>query len=41
METYHNFVGGEWVASSSSKTSENINPANTEDVLGVVRLSTR
>jgi methylmalonic acid semialdehyde dehydrogenase len=41
METYRNFVGGEWVASASSKTTENVNPANTEDVLGLVRLSTR
>src|SRR5919112_5957828 len=41
METYRNFIGGEWVASSASKTTENVNPANTEDVLGLVRLSTR
>jgi alpha-ketoglutaric semialdehyde dehydrogenase len=41
METYRNFVGGEWVASASSKTTENVNPSNTEDVLGTVRLSTR
>jgi aldehyde dehydrogenase (NAD+) len=41
METYRNFIGGEWVASASSKTTENVNPANTEDVLGTVRLSTR
>ncbi len=41
MDTYRNFVKGEWVESSSQKTTENVNPANTEDVLGVVRLSTR
>src|SRR5215210_4585884 len=41
MDTYRNFVKGEWVESSSQKTAENLNPANTEDVLGIVRLSTR
>src|SRR5215208_2400263 len=41
METYRNFVKGEWVESSSPRTTENVNPANTEDVLGTVRLSTR
>src|SRR5215212_3116392 len=41
MDTYRNFIKGEWVESSSRKTTENVNPANTEDVLGTVRLSTR
>jgi aldehyde dehydrogenase (NAD+) len=41
METYRNFINGEWVESTSAKTVENTNPADTEDVLGVVRLSTR
>ena len=41
MDTYRNFIKGEWVESSSQKTTENVNPANTEDVLGLVRLSTR
>lgn len=41
METYRNFIKGEWVESASSKTVENINPANTDDVIGTVRLSTR
>src|SRR5215216_5127345 len=41
MDTYRNFVKGEWVESSSQKTTENVNPADTEDVLGTVRLSTR
>ncbi len=41
METYRNFIGGQWVESSSPKTVENINPANTDDVIGLVRLSTR
>src|SRR5215212_5654144 len=41
METYRNFINGEWVESASQKTTENVNPANTEDVLGTIRLSTR
>ena len=41
MDTYRNYINGEWVESSSQKTTENVNPANTDDVLGTVRLSTR
>ena len=41
MQTYRNFIGGQWVESTSAKTVENINPADTDDVLGIVRLSTR
>jgi len=41
MQTYRNFIAGEWVESTSGKTAENVNPADTSDVLGVVRLSTR
>jgi aldehyde dehydrogenase (NAD+) len=41
METYRNFIGGEWVESTSSKTAENVNPANTEDIIGRMRLATR
>jgi aldehyde dehydrogenase (NAD+) len=41
METYRNFIGGEWVESASEKTTDNVNPANTDKVLGRVRLSTR
>src|SRR6185295_3792918 len=41
MDTYRNFIGGKWGESSSSKTAENINPANTSDVLGIVRQATR
>ena len=37
--TYRNFVGGEWVASESSKTTPNLNPADTRDVLGQMPLS--
>lgn len=41
MKVYRNYVGGEWQESSSEKTAPNLNPANTDDVLGIVRLSTR
>lgn len=38
---YKNFIGGQWVASTSGKTVDNINPARPSEVLGRVRLSTR
>ncbi|HEX8776019.1 MAG TPA: aldehyde dehydrogenase family protein [Pyrinomonadaceae bacterium] len=41
MTVYRNFINGEWIESSSQKTIENHNPANTDDVLGVVRQATR
>ncbi len=41
MDTYRNFIGGKWIESSSSKIVNNINPANTEDVIGAVRQVTR
>jgi aldehyde dehydrogenase (NAD+) len=41
METYRNFVNGGWVESTSTNTFENVNPANTDDVIGIVKLSTR
>src|SRR5215212_8824260 len=41
MKTYQNFIGGEWVTSASKKRVPNVNPANTDDVLGEVPLATR
>jgi len=41
MLTYRNFIDGQWVESISSRTINNVNPANTDDVLGVVRQATR
>ena len=41
MDTYRNFIGGKWIESTSSKTVNNINPANTDDVIGRVRQATR
>ena len=31
---YLNYIGGEWVAARSGRTFENINPADTGDVIG-------
>src|SRR5215210_9274978 len=41
MTVYRNFINGEWIESTSNKTIENRNPANTDDVLGEVRQATR
>ena len=41
MDTYRNFINGKWVESASTRTASNINPANTDDVLGTVRQATR
>ncbi len=38
-KTYHNYIGGEWVPSSSGETFENLNPADTRDVVGRFPLS--
>jgi alpha-ketoglutaric semialdehyde dehydrogenase len=32
--TYHNYINGEWKESSSNQWFENLNPANTDDVIG-------
>src|SRR5215212_2740598 len=34
IKTFHNYIGGEWVKSSSGEWFENINPADTGDVIG-------
>jgi alpha-ketoglutaric semialdehyde dehydrogenase len=33
-KTYHNYIGGEWVKSSSGEWFDNVNPADTSDVIG-------
>jgi len=33
-KTYHNYIGGEWVKSSSGEWFENLNPADTSDIVG-------
>ncbi len=32
--TYHNYIGGEWVKSRSGEYFENLNPADTTDIVG-------
>ncbi|HEV3470686.1 MAG TPA: aldehyde dehydrogenase family protein [Pyrinomonadaceae bacterium] len=39
-KTYLNYIGGEWAASSSGETFENVNPADTREVIGRFALST-
>src|SRR3979411_2135717 len=41
MDTYRNFIGGKWIESRSSRTVNNVNPANTDDIIGTVRQATR
>ncbi|MBD0325470.1 MAG: aldehyde dehydrogenase family protein, partial [Pyrinomonadaceae bacterium] len=41
MTIYRNFINGQWVESASSRTVDNVNPANTDDVLGTIRQATR
>src|SRR3954464_11122461 len=41
MNTYRNFIGGKWIESSSTISWQNINPANTDDILGTIRQATR
>src|SRR2546425_10029600 len=41
MNNYRNFIGGKWIESASSKTVNNINPANTTEVIGTNRQATR
>src|SRR2546421_11053 len=38
-QTYKNFIDGAWVASHSGQTFENLNPADTRDVIGVFQAS--
>src|SRR5437762_195398 len=34
IKSYHNFIGGRWIPSSSDEWLENRNPADTRDVIG-------
>jgi len=40
VKTYHNYINGKWVASESGEMFENINPADTRDIVGRFPLST-
>ncbi|CAA9378007.1 MAG: Aldehyde dehydrogenase B [uncultured Pyrinomonadaceae bacterium] len=33
-KTFHNYIGGEWTKSASGESFENLNPADTTDVIG-------
>lgn len=39
VQTYRNYINGEWTASASGETFENLNPADTRDVVGRFPLS--
>ncbi|HUE80489.1 MAG TPA: aldehyde dehydrogenase family protein [Pyrinomonadaceae bacterium] len=41
MDTYRSFIAGHWVQSASARTVNNANPANTDDILGIVQQATR
>ena len=41
MGIYRNFINGQWLESVSSREATNINPANTDDVLGTIKQATR
>lgn len=40
VKTYYNYIGGEWVRPAAGEFFENINPADTRDVVGRFPLST-
>src|SRR5687768_16029145 len=39
MKEFKNFIAGEWVSASSGETFDNVNPADTSDVIGKFPLS--
>lgn len=41
MKFYRNYIGGQWLESTSQQAAPNVNPADTSDVLGTVKLATR
>jgi len=41
VRRYQNFINGQWVDSGSSSSVPNINPANTDDIIGHAPQSTR
>ena len=40
MQTFQNYIAGEWVDATSQATFENRNPADTTDVIGTFPLAT-
>ena len=41
LKTYKNYINGEWVEGHSNKFSENRNPANTEELIGIFPASSK
>ncbi len=41
MHKYRNYINGQWVDTSSGKYVPNVNPANTDDIIGEAPQSTR
>lgn len=41
MTIYKSFIGGKWIDTASGKTISNINPADTNDIIGTAQLCTR
>ncbi|MGH9947568.1 MAG: aldehyde dehydrogenase family protein [Pyrinomonadaceae bacterium] len=41
MTTFRSYIDGEWIDSASGKITPNINPANTDDVIGTIELASR
>src|SRR4051794_17181103 len=37
---YHNYIGGKWVPSASNQWFDNVNPADSSDVIGRFPVST-
>jgi alpha-ketoglutaric semialdehyde dehydrogenase len=40
-KTYHNYIDGKWIPSRSGETFDNVNPADTRDIIGHFALSTQ
>ncbi|MCS0670119.1 alpha-ketoglutaric semialdehyde dehydrogenase GucD [Cytobacillus firmus] len=41
VQTYSNYINGEWVASGTEMTADSINPANCDDIVGRYQLSSK
>ena len=39
VETFSNYINGEWKDSINQKTFQNINPANIDDIVGMFQAS--
>ena len=38
-EVFRNYIGGQWVESKAKQTFPNVNPANTDEVVGLFQAS--